>query len=69
MHPDTGYPGQRKSVLAIKDSRALVRERVMYVIGILGNRDWSLGLGGHALGVHGRSRIEEHQESRNVNTG
>jgi len=47
----------------------MVRERVMYVIGILGNRDWSLGLGGHALGVHGRSRIEEHQESRNVNTG
>jgi hypothetical protein len=69
MNPDTGYRGQRKSVLAIKDSRTMVRERVMYGIGILGNRDWSLGLGGHALGVHGRPRIEEPQESSNVNTG
>jgi hypothetical protein len=52
-----------------KDSRAMARERVRYVMGILGNRDRSFGLGGHAPGVHGHPRIKEHQESRNTNTG
>ncbi len=47
----------------------MARERVLYVMGILGNRDWSLGLGGHALGVHGHPRIQEHQQSRKINTG
>lgn len=52
-----------------KDSRAMARERVRYVMDILGNRNWSLGHGNHAPGVHGHPRIQEHQESRNTNTG
>jgi hypothetical protein len=45
-----------------KDSRAMAREGVLYVVGILGNRDRSLYLGGHAPGVHGHPLIQEHQE-------
>ena len=52
-----------------KDSHVMARERVLYVRGILGNRDWSLGLGGYAVGVHGHPRIQEPQGSRNTNTG
>lgn len=40
----------------------MAREGVLYVMGILGNRDWPLYLGGHAPGVHGHSLIQEHQE-------
>lgn len=47
----------------------MTRERVTYVIDILGNRDWSLDLGSHAPGVHGHSRIQEHQESEGTLTG
>lgn len=47
----------------------MARERVRYVMDILGNRNWSLGHGNHAPGVHGHPRIQEHQESRNTNTG
>lgn len=52
-----------------KDSHAMARERVLYVMGILGNRNWSLGLGNHAPGVYGHPRIQEHEESGNTNTG
>lgn len=64
------YHESKKSVLEMqKDSHVMARERVLYVMGILGNRDRSLGLRGHAVGVHGHPRIQEHQESRNTNTG
>lgn len=53
----------------VKGSRAMAREGVRYVMAILGNRDWPPGLGGHAPGVHGHPRIQEHQESRNTDTG
>lgn len=45
-----------------KDSCAMAREGVLYVMGLLGNRDWPLYPGGHAPGVYGHSLIQEHQE-------
>jgi hypothetical protein len=37
-------------------------ERVLYVMGILGNRERPLDLGGHAPGLDGHPLIQEHQE-------
>jgi hypothetical protein len=45
-----------------KDSRAMPHERVLYVMGILGNRERPLDLGGHAPGLDGHPLIQEHQE-------
>lgn len=52
-----------------KDSCVMAHEGVLYVMGILGNRNRSLGPGDHASGVHGYPLIQKHQESRSTNTG
>jgi hypothetical protein len=69
-HPDTVYHGRQKSVLDPWRTRVPWRAReVIYVMGILGNRDWPLGLGGHAGSVHGHPLRQQHQESGNTDKG
>ncbi len=47
----------------------MARESVIYVMGILGNRNWPLGFSGNPTGMDGHPLLQQHQESRSTNTG